>query len=687
MNSFRGSDTSLRRQSHDQGARKKMHRCSEPSMGPPDLDGRESGEGSAFDSAIPTSTSTFEDRIRERAENMGLAPRASHNTIIESPSPGTFERQDLGSYFFDPQSPETSQQQVLAAPAQLTARPRTLMKCQTEAALSSGKPAQCSANDRNAGNTLAQKKRTADERRGMTMLRPFLQAARPTRSSEAVPGEPISSRRLTAPAPRRALSSLDHASAMAPAREGGISMLDGSATSAQQFPDDFDGNGSPIAPASKRPGLLRLPSKDDSSPLPYGVRRGAALMSRCDTGSGFERSGGGSGSGNDANANSSYSAECMPGFGASERSGKVLPCFSVKEDGLMRITPETLVELLQGRYNDQLESYQVIDCRFGYEHQGGHIPSAINLSTVEQVKDRFLRSASLPPRSQSGKLDQFGNLRKPILVFHCEFSVKRAPTMALALRQADRALASDYPNCHYPEVYILQGGYSGFYKSYSQVCEPQAYVTMDDPSHQQERSSELNCFRKQFSRHRSFAYGENQKGRPQSQQSTQMQQQQQHLKPTAPSFLCDPRAKASMVGEESGDSSFEQDASPSNVAAVKKRQSHQLPAFSGAADRQYQEEEQRQSVGLPASSSAEDTSIDSEEGDGDGSLIGLARRGNHGTAAGGYLAHNRITDLCAGRRPSLNARTPSDLAEAPVLGRRPFLRAGTIAGYSGNGRS
>ena len=86
--------------------------------------------------------------------------------------------------------------------------------------------------------------------------------------------------------------------------------------------------------------------------------------------------------------------------------------------------------------------------------------------------------------------------------------------MALALRQADRALAHDYPNCHFPEVYVLQGGYCEYFRTYSSLCQPQAYVCMDDPRYQDRRSTELNGFRKQFARHRSFTYGESKASAP-----------------------------------------------------------------------------------------------------------------------------------------------------------------------------
>ncbi|KDN45230.1 hypothetical protein K437DRAFT_256675 [Tilletiaria anomala UBC 951] len=275
------------------------------------------------------------------------------------------------------------------------------------------------------------------------------------------------------------------------------------------YPDDFNANGSPMPAAEAkqrfRPSMLRTPSKDDSSPLGYGqgVRRTNSRREekvlQCSSAAALPTHGG----------------EFMPGFGASEKEGKVLPCFTVKEDGLVRIKSDTLVDLMAGRYDDQIKGYTIVDCRFGYEHQGGKIEGAINLGSVDAVKHHFLTPGAgmhaydnVPLRSQSGRPDASGNVRKHLLVFHCEFSCKRAPSMALALRQADRGVAHDYPNCHFPELYVLQGGYCAFFQAFPHVCNPSAYVRMDDPAHQERRSIELNGFRKQFTRHRSFTYGE-----------------------------------------------------------------------------------------------------------------------------------------------------------------------------------
>lgn len=58
-------------------------------------------------------------------------------------------------------------------------------------------------------------------------------------------------------------------------------------------------------------------------------------------------------------------------------------------------------------------------------------------------------------------------------------------------------------------MYILEGGYCGFYASRPALCDPSAYVPMDDPRHFLRRNSDLHDFRK-FSRTRSFTYGEQQ---------------------------------------------------------------------------------------------------------------------------------------------------------------------------------
>lgn len=62
-------------------------------------------------------------------------------------------------------------------------------------------------------------------------------------------------------------------------------------------------------------------------------------------------------------------------------------------------------------------------------------------------------------------MDADGEMAKTIIIFHCEFSKKRGPETAKELRKADRATNTrSYPALHYPEVYILEGGYCEFFK-------------------------------------------------------------------------------------------------------------------------------------------------------------------------------------------------------------------------------
>lgn len=80
---------------------------------------------------------------------------------------------------------------------------------------------------------------------------------------------------------------------------------------------------------------------------------------------------------------------------------------------------------MAGAYEDQIASYQVIDCRFDYEFSGGHIRGAVNMNTAADIEGFLLGdNAPKPPPSCGGD-----KVKKTVLIFHCEFSEKRAPTL------------------------------------------------------------------------------------------------------------------------------------------------------------------------------------------------------------------------------------------------------------------
>ncbi|XP_069339792.1 M-phase inducer phosphatase 3 isoform X3 [Eulemur rufifrons] len=153
-----------------------------------------------------------------------------------------------------------------------------------------------------------------------------------------------------------------------------------------------------------------------------------------------------------------------------------LPTVSGRHQDLKYVNPETVAALLLGKFQDLIEKFYIIDCRYPYEYLGGHIQGALNLYSQEELYNFFLKKPIVPADPQ----------KRIIVVFHCEFSSERGPRMCRSLREEDRAL-NKYPALHYPELYILKGGYRHFFPEYMVLCEPQSYC----PMHHQDHKAEL----------------------------------------------------------------------------------------------------------------------------------------------------------------------------------------------------
>lgn len=167
-----------------------------------------------------------------------------------------------------------------------------------------------------------------------------------------------------------------------------------------------------------------------------------------------------------------------------------------RHSDLKYITPQTLETVLIEGSDKKI---MIIDCRYPYEYDGGHIIEAENLYTKELIQNRFIDEVS-------------NDLSKDtILIFHCEFSSERGPKMYRFLREQDRGVHKDcYPCLYYPEMYILHGGYKAFYEETTkQLCQPQQYLPMIHESY----TKQLKLYRnetkkwnrsksnKQFTRH------------------------------------------------------------------------------------------------------------------------------------------------------------------------------------------
>src|SRR5699024_6556166 len=61
-----------------------------------------------------------------------------------------------------------------------------------------------------------------------------------------------------------------------------------------------------------------------------------------------------------------------------------------KHQDLKSISCHVLADLLRGRYCNIIESFTIIDCRYPYEYDGGHIQTAINLFTQEHILNKFI---------------------------------------------------------------------------------------------------------------------------------------------------------------------------------------------------------------------------------------------------------------------------------------------------------
>ena len=160
---------------------------------------------------------------------------------------------------------------------------------------------------------------------------------------------------------------------------------------------------------------------------------------------------------------------------------------------LKSISHETMAQLVRGDFDHVVEKYVIVDARYPYEYQGGHIKgifikftfcnykftkkSSYLMNCLVQVKHLqflFVLSGARNIYTKDVLLNTFlkssehrdyvceDSSKRQILIFHCEFSKNRGPNMSRFLREQDRKVSA-YPSLHYPEIYLLDKGYKQFY--------------------------------------------------------------------------------------------------------------------------------------------------------------------------------------------------------------------------------
>lgn len=146
------------------------------------------------------------------------------------------------------------------------------------------------------------------------------------------------------------------------------------------------------------------------------------------------------------------------------RSQRKYPFPVMSHEGhIPHISVHTVAKLLRGEFKKNFSDVIVVDCRFGFEYEGGHIKGAIHINDASNLKNLF----ETAPGSAA-------------IVFHCEFSQSRGPAIASLFRSLDRKMnEARYPNVTFPHVFIMYKGYKKFHKRYPDQCTG-GYVRMLD---------------------------------------------------------------------------------------------------------------------------------------------------------------------------------------------------------------
>ncbi|ETN80058.1 hypothetical protein NECAME_09461, partial [Necator americanus] len=95
-----------------------------------------------------------------------------------------------------------------------------------------------------------------------------------------------------------------------------------------------------------------------------------------------------------------------------------------------RIDARTLSQLMKSMSSEEFaQKYVLIDCRYPYEFNGGHIKGAINIYDTAKCEEVFFPSITSAQKE---------GIQRRIPIFYCEYSQKRGPSIPqsrLALRQ------------------------------------------------------------------------------------------------------------------------------------------------------------------------------------------------------------------------------------------------------------
>eukprot|EP01084_Bolivina_argentea_P035579 65980_1 len=169
-------------------------------------------------------------------------------------------------------------------------------------------------------------------------------------------------------------------------------------------------------------------------------------------------------------------------------------------DGNKCITSASLDMIKDGKYLNLFDNYVIIDCRYDYEYNAGHIKDALNIQSADLLE--LLMKSNLSAINNS-----------IAWIFHCEYSQKRGPRAASFFRNIDAKLNQmSYPKLCFPHCYVLEGGYKGYYNT-NHISNSLTYVSMFDEKHQKKYKQDTALEQKLWTKGKKSKKGKHKKKR------------------------------------------------------------------------------------------------------------------------------------------------------------------------------
>ncbi|KAK8797405.1 hypothetical protein WA158_004613 [Blastocystis sp. Blastoise] len=164
----------------------------------------------------------------------------------------------------------------------------------------------------------------------------------------------------------------------------------------------------------------------------------------------------------------------------SDYSSYLPPCNPFSD--INEINISEMQSILSHSKNDANAQLTIVDCRYSYEYEGGHVINAKNYETFDTL------CSELIPQLNSTKIN--------IILFYCEYSQVRAPEMWKRFRLHDRKFLNvdSYPSLSYPYIYVIKGGYKAIYESLPSLCVPHQYISMNDPLYHEQFKQKCSSY-------------------------------------------------------------------------------------------------------------------------------------------------------------------------------------------------